>query len=98
MQLLQEVADDGHLLGVGREVACLQRILGGFIVLIRLCDEVLDLRDLRRRERGRRTSRRSRGRWWRQADKLLVEEAPAIWTHHETQVNLWRPYLAGALS
>lgn len=33
---------------------------------------------------------------YRQAEKLLVEEAPAIWTHHETQVNLWRPYLAGA--
>jgi ABC-type transport system substrate-binding protein len=32
---------------------------------------------------------------YRQAEKLLVEEAPAIWTHHETQVNLWRPYLAG---
>jgi ABC-type transport system substrate-binding protein len=41
------------------------------------------------------TDKAKRDDLYRQAEKLLVEEAPAIWTHHQTQVNLWRPYLAG---
>lgn len=46
-------------------------------------------------EAGPMTDLAKRNDLYHQAEKLLVEEAPAIWSHHETNINLWRPYLAG---
>ena len=46
-------------------------------------------------EAGPMTDLAKRNNLYHQAEKLLVEEAPAIWSHHETNINLWRPYLAG---
>lgn len=46
-------------------------------------------------EAGPMTDIAKRNELYRQAEKLLVEEVPAVWSHHETNINLWRPYLAG---
>ena len=46
-------------------------------------------------EAGPMTDTAKRNEMYRQAEKLLVEEAPAIWSHTQTDVALWRPYLTG---
>jgi peptide/nickel transport system substrate-binding protein/oligopeptide transport system substrate-binding protein len=46
-------------------------------------------------EAGPLTDIAKRNEMYRQAEKLLVQEAPAIWSHVQTDVALWRPYLTG---
>ncbi|MCW1968396.1 MAG: peptide ABC transporter substrate-binding protein, partial [Anaerolineae bacterium] len=46
-------------------------------------------------EAGPLTDTAKRNEMYRQAEKLLVEEAPAVWSHVQTDVALWRQYLTG---
>src|SRR5207247_9253518 len=68
LKLLQDVAHGRHLVGVRREVAPLERVIGRLVVLVRLGHQVGELGENRRRDYGRGVV--GRGRGGRGADEL----------------------------